>query len=118
MEEKNLNASPVEELDLSEILKIRREKLETLKVGELAIVQTDAGIHLVRRYPLETGAYANKTYSQWFTDSTYSVYDFTGNLIDHLLTARLAEYEDRLEVDLELLGSVSMKDAVPNYDFR
>lgn len=94
------------------------EKLETLKVGELAIVQTDAGIHLVRRYPLETGAYANKTYSQWFTDSTYSVYDFTGNLIDHLLTARLAEYEDRLEVDLELLGSVSMKDAEPNYDFR
>ena len=31
MEEKNINTSPVEELDLSEILRIRREKLETLK---------------------------------------------------------------------------------------
>lgn len=94
------------------------DTLTDTAIGGLAIVQTDAGIHLVRRYPLETGAYANKTYSQWFSDSTYAVYDFTGNLINELLTARLAKYEDKLEVDLALLGSVSMKDAVPNYDFR
>lgn len=94
------------------------DKLNEISVGELAIVQTDAGIHLVRRYPLETGAYANQTYSQWFSDSAHSVYDFTGNLINDLLTIRLAEYEEALEVDFELLGSVSMKDAVPNYDFR
>lgn len=94
------------------------DTLTDTAIGGLAIVQTDAGIHLVRRYPLETGAYANKTYSQWFSDSTYAVYDFTGNLINELLTARLAEYEEKLEVDLVLLGSVSMKDAVPNYDFR
>ena len=93
-------------------------KLSELAVGDIAIVQTDAGIHLVRRYPLEMGAYSNSTYSQWFSDSYYSVYDFMGNLIDHLLTTRLAEYEDKVEVDLALLGSVSMKDAVPNYDFR
>lgn len=93
-------------------------KLDTLAVGELAIVQTDAGIHLVRRYPLESGAYSNSAYSQWFVDSTYAVYDFTGNLINELLTTRLSEYEEKLEVDLELLGSVSLKDAVPNYDFR
>ena len=93
------------------------DKLAHTAIGGLAIVQTDAGIHLVRRYPLETGAYANKTYSQWFSDSTYAVYDFTGNLINELLTARLAEYEEKLEVDLALLGSVSMKEAVPNYDF-
>ena len=43
MEEKNLNtASPVEELDLSEILTIRREKLEALKrVNETSSYLTD-----------------------------------------------------------------------------
>ncbi len=93
-------------------------KLATMEIGEIAIVQTDAGIHVVRRYPLESGAYSNSDYTQWFSDSTYGVYDFTGNLLDGLFTERLSAYSENIVVDKELLGSISLKSAVPNYDFR
>ncbi len=94
------------------------DKLATMELGEIAIVQTDAGIHVVRRYPLENGAYSNSDYTQWFSDSTYAVYDFNGNLLDELFTERLSAYSEDIVVDKELLGSISLRSAVPNYDFK
>ncbi len=94
------------------------EEVEKLEVGEIAIVQTDAGIHIVRRYPLEKNAYSNSDYTQWFSDSVYAVYDFNGNLVDSLFSARLDEYRGNIKTDEKLLESVSLKTSVPNYDFK
>ncbi len=93
------------------------DKLATMEIGEIAIVQTEAGIHVVRRYPPESRAYANTDYAQWFSDSAYAVYDFNGNLLDELFTERLSAYSKDVKVD-EALLTISLKDAVPNYDFR
>ena len=86
--------------------------------GECMTVQTDAGIHLVRRYPLATSAYAGASNSQWFSDSAYYVYDFNTNLVDGLITARLEKYESDIVTDKALLGSLSLQSAVPNFNFR
>ncbi|MBE6662352.1 MAG: hypothetical protein E7606_03610 [Ruminococcaceae bacterium] len=93
-------------------------KLAELEVGELAILQTDAGIHLIRKYPVEAGAYADERYTQWFTDSLYGVYDFHGNLIDSLLTARLAAYEAEITVDTSLLKGLSLKSSPSNFYYN
>ncbi len=94
------------------------KEVAALPVGGVAIVQTDAGIHLVRRYPLATGGYSDKNNSQWFTDSTYYVYDFHTNLVDSLITARLEAYESDIAENKEQLGSISLQSAVPNFTFR
>lgn len=93
-------------------------KLAELEVGELAIVQTDAGIHLLRKYPTETGAYADTRYRQWFSDSMYRIYDFNSNLMNALLTERLAAYEARITVDTALMDGLSLKSAPSNFYYN
>ena len=93
-------------------------KLKDMEVGGLAIVQTDAGIHLLRKYPLEAAAYADTRYSQWFTDPMYRVYDFNANLVDSLLTARLAAYEAEVTVDTSLLEGLSLKTSASNFYYN
>ena len=60
------------------------EALTGIQIGETTVVPTDYGYHLVRRYDLEQGAYANSALAQWFTDSTYGVFDFINNLENQL----------------------------------
>lgn len=94
------------------------KKLAEMEIGELAIVQTEAGIHLLRKYPTETGAYADERYRQWFTDSLYRIYDFNSNLVNELLTARLAEYEAKIEVNTDLLKGLSLKTSPSNFYYN
>ncbi len=91
------------------------EKLAAMKIGETAILQTDAGIHILRKYPLEAGAYDNDDYTQWFTDSTYLIYDFTANLVNSLLASRLDPYAARIEMNEALLEGLDLKSVKPNY---
>ncbi len=94
------------------------EKLATMKDGEVDILQTEAGIHILRKYPLESGAYENSAYAQWFTDSTYLIYDFTSNLVNRLLTVRLAEYESRVTLDESLLSGLDLRSVKPNFYYH
>ncbi len=94
------------------------KKLSETEIGEIAIVQTDAGIHLVRKYPLESGAYENKDNSQWFTDSVYGVYDFSTNLVNTLLAEKLAAYENKITIDTSLLTGLSLKTVKANFYYH
>lgn len=94
------------------------EALEALDVGEVTVVPTDYGYHVVRRYETEAGAYADKALSQWFSDSVYGVFDFVTNLENDLFIKRLAPYAERIVCDEELLESVSLKSVEPNYYYR
>lgn len=94
------------------------DTLAGLAVGQVAIVSSDYGYHIVRRYAVESGAYANKDNAQWFSDSTYGVYDFINNLENELFLARIADTVARIETDDELLASVTLKQVAPNYDYR
>ena len=75
MEEKNLNASPVEELDLNEILRIRREKLDALK---------QAG-----KNPYEKVRYDRTTYSQDVKDNYAEYEGKTVGIAGRLISKRI-----------------------------
>ena len=89
-----------------------------LKVGEVTIVPTDYGYHIVRRYDVEQGAYADSKLAQWFSDSTYGVFDFYNNLENELFLKKLEPYAARIECDQALLESVCLKDVAPNYYYK
>lgn len=93
-------------------------KLSDMGDGEVAIVQTDAGIHIVLKYPVESGAYADERYTQWFGDSLYRIYDFNSNLINDLLTTRLADYNAKIEVNTDLLNGLSLKTSPSNFYYN
>jgi hypothetical protein len=94
------------------------DALAALEVGEVTVVSSDYGYHVIRRYEVESGAYANKDNAQWFTDSAYGVYDFITNLENELFLARIADTVARIETDEELLASVTIKQVAPNYTYR
>lgn len=94
------------------------EALSAIDVGEVTIVQSDYGYHIVRRYAAEQGAYANKDVSQWFSDSDYGVYDFITNLENQLFLKVLEPYVEKIEVDDELLDSITLKTVAPNYYYK
>lgn len=94
------------------------DALSALEVGQTAIVATDYGYHLVRRYAAEQGAYANSDLSQWFNDTTYGVFDFMNNLENQLFLKVLEPYTARIEYNDPLLDSISLKDVAPNYYYK
>lgn len=93
------------------------EKLADMEVGEVALVQTDAGFHILRKYALSTGAYANEENSQWFEDTGYGIYDFTSNLMEDLFAQKLSAYDSRIVVNEKIKNALTIKDVVPDYDF-
>ena len=94
------------------------DALSALEVGETAVVPTDYGYHLVRRYETAPGAYADSKLSQWFSDSTYGVFDFINNLENQLFLKVLEPYTARIETNDQLLDSVTLKDVAPNYYYK
>ena len=93
-------------------------KLAEMEVGELTLIQDESGLHIIRKYALEEGAYANKNYSGWFVDKTYGVYDFNENLKYDLFNEALEPYREKIEVNEELLASETLKTAKPNYYYH
>lgn len=93
-------------------------ELSDMKVGEVRVMQDELGFHVIRRYPISEGAYANKDLAGWFKDTNYGVYDFNSNLKNDLFTSVLSEYHEKITVDEELLNSATLRDAVPNYYYH
>ena len=93
-------------------------KLKEMQVGEITLLQDESGLHVIRKYALEEGAYAKPDYAGWFKDSVYGVYDFNSNLKNDLYNEVLAEYYAKITVDEEILNSTSLRDAVPNYYYH
>ena len=102
----------------NEFLDTSKKKLDEIKVGEVTLFQDESGLHIIRKYALEEGAYAKSDYAGWFKDTAYGVYDFNSNLKNDLFTAVLAENHDDIIVDETILNSASIRDAVPNYYYH
>ena len=94
------------------------KKLSDMKDGEIAILQSDAGIHILRKYPTETAAYADSRYKQWFSDSVYGIYDFNTNLTNFLLNERLSAYTAQIETDTELVKQYTLKTSPANFYYH
>ena len=88
-----------------------------MKDGEIRLVYSDLGIHLLMRYPAEEGGYALESNKDFFIDPKTGGYHFMDALVDKLFKAYLTESVASIKVNESLLEEISMKSVGPNYDY-
>ncbi|MBO5758344.1 MAG: hypothetical protein J6S28_11675 [Clostridia bacterium] len=85
------------------------EALGDMEVGETALVESDYGYHVVMKYPVDKGAYADKDNKDWFEG-------FTAGLIEDMFMKLCKEHMDKVTVDEDILATVPpMKEIGKNY---
>lgn len=92
------------EYEVKEVL----EALPDMAVGEIRLIRSDYGYHVLKKYELDKGAYADSVNADFFTD-------FSGNLITQLFLGRIATYAEMVVVDESLLDGVDVKHSAANY---
>ncbi|MBE6538763.1 MAG: hypothetical protein E7671_04820 [Ruminococcaceae bacterium] len=78
-----------------------------LSENEFVRVESEYGIHIIKRFPLEEKGYASGTNSDFFTN-------FEKMLRTDLFTAYLSKYESEIKIDDELLSKYDVKSAATN----
>lgn len=85
------------------------EALGDMEVGEVALVESDYGYHVVMKYPVEKGAYSDEANEDWFEG-------FSDGLVDDMFASLCKEYMDKVSVNEDVLATVpSMKEIGKNY---
>ena len=87
-----------------------------MEEGEIRRVESEYGIHIVMKYELDKGGYADEKNETFFMSSDGS-YSFLSSLKNELLDEYLAKYKEDIVIDEELLKSVSMKTVGANYNY-
>ena len=85
-----------------------KDVLPEMKTGEIRLVQSDYGFHVVKKYELDEGAYKDKTNADFFTD-------FNDKLMTDMFLNLVGQYTDKVEVDEELASSIEIRDVAANY---
>ena len=85
-----------------------KDVLPEMKTGEIRLVQSDYGFHIVKKYELDEGAYKDKTNADFFTD-------FNDKLMTDMFLNLVGQYTDKVEVDEELASSIEIRDVAANY---
>lgn len=86
------------------------EALFDMDVGEIRLVRSENGFHVLMRYENDIGAYAD-------TANKDSFNGFVSKLEDLLLTDYLRPYKELVEVDEKAYVGISMKDVTPNLHY-
>ncbi len=87
------------------------EKTEQMQVGEVAVIETEYGYHVVMKYELDTGKYSDTAYGEWFTN-------FNASLINKLFLDKCEDLlADIAENEENLAKASSIKDIGINFDY-
>ena len=85
------------------------DALGDMEVGETALVESDYGYHVIMKYPVDKGAYAEEENEDWFEG-------FEAGLVEELFMKLCKEHMDKVTVDEEILATVPpMKEIGKNY---
>ena len=85
--------------------------LKEMKVGETRVIESDAGYHVVMKYELDKGKYADSDYAEWFAS-------FTQSLITKLFLDRCKAFYSSIEInEKNLKKAKSIKSLGTNYDY-
>ncbi len=79
----------------------------SLDEGEFIMVESEYGIHIVKRLPLEENGYNLVSNEDFFSD-------FDENLTTEAFTARLSKYESDIKFNEELISKYDVKSSVAN----
>ena len=87
------------------------ETLEGMEIGDVAMVESDYGYHIVMRYELDAGKYSDSRYSDWFVG-------FASELIDRLFLVECGKIIPDIKTVEENLGKArSIRKIGVNYDY-
>lgn len=84
-----------------------KEALCEIEVGDIRVVPSDYGYHIIMKYDLESGAYADEDNITWFQD-------FAKDLMTKLMKTYTEKPKARIEVYDELLEDISIFDIGTN----
>ena len=85
-----------------------------MKDGEVRIVHSEYGIHIVMKYALDEGGYSSADNKLFFRDAE-GTYLFLEDLKNQLLAEKLKPYKDKIVIDDGLIEGIDIKSASPNY---
>ena len=92
--------------------------LFSLEVGETAKVRTEYGVHIIMRYELDDGAYANEDNSDFFISTATGTYTFMETLKGQWIREYLKPYMDKIEVvDTTVTDRYNMKSVGANFRY-
>ena len=92
-----------------------QKALFEMEIGEVRMIESDYGYHVIMRYELEESAYTKDAYKNLFISNSTGTYMFMEDLISELLTEYLKPYKERVSVDEDLLSTVDIKRAAVNF---
>lgn len=81
-----------------------------MKVDDVVYVESEYGVHIVKRLALESKAYEKEANMDFFTD-------FEDNLIQTSFNKKLEDYKKLIEIDEELLKKYCLRDVNANYTY-
>ncbi len=91
------------------------KKLFEMEVGDVALVSSDYGYHIIMRYENEKGAYAKDENKNLFISNSTGTYLFMDAMKGELLANYLEPYKKDIVLDEELYATVDIKRAGINY---
>ena len=86
-----------------------------MKEGEIRRVDSEYGIHLVMRYELTEGGYADKANSDFFISSNTGGYIFMSELKQMLLSEYLKPHIEKVVVDESAIAGIDIKSVGANF---
>ena len=109
----NVNYSSITASILDEIT----SKLSNMEIGDVTMVESDLSFNILIKTELGSNAYDDENFKSYFSDTSYGVFDFIGNLKSQLYANRLAEYVKDVKVDEKKLDalSFSISNVLPNF---
>lgn len=87
------------------------EKLENMEDGELTLLETDFGHHVIMKYPLDNGKYADSNYSEWFAS-------FNSSLVNKLFLDKASKIFPQIKVNEDNFSKArSIREIGINFDY-
>lgn len=85
--------------------------VKNMEVGEISVVEADDGYHVIMRYELDEGAYAEDDNAEWFKY-------FNTSLITKMYLEKCRGLFDKIEIDTDVLSRAkSIKEIGTNTDY-
>lgn len=85
-----------------------RDGVFEMEIGEIKQFESDYGIHIVKRYELDEGAFSNESNEGFFQD-------FNQSVSDYLFLKKLEQYYSSIVIDEEKLSGLDIKLVDPNF---
>lgn len=103
--------SPVEKSGYEDYMLMILEALQNTDVGDMTLLESDYGYHIIMRYELDEGKYDDGKYAEWFDN-------FDDQLIFKLFDAECQKILPDITVDQENLDKArSIRDLGINFDY-